>query len=716
MSFTPFFVFLRSGLAVAISCTAMCLVVAPGYAEGLGWRLPDMVAAPTSAPNVDGIGFGGWAMPASSQRITDARDKGVDLPPVRPNKILFAGPTLITTGFSGHVYGHPVLTQEARADARGKPEFEVIDLDGAVVTLTDIEGYGYAPNGNEVTRAAYDSLFAREIGQVFGAVLDDAIYPNLYLSATSAFGLQIVGPDRDGDRLPDRLTAGEPQAIWMQGQWGYTPQSGPGTIWRVDGQTGQIDLFATLLQDDLPNAAPGLGNLAYDAVHDRLFVSDLATGLITQFDLRGAVLDRFDHGVTARAASGLPALPYDPARRVEITDPVFDPLDPETWGVAPAGRRVWGMTVHGDRLYYAVGAGIEDRPEVWSVGLDRMTGNFEDDPRWELTPEDGLGLEISDMGFAPDGALILAQRGNRSPSFDYASFAAVGDAQVMRFVRETPKDDPATPSIWEAKNDRYAVGFADKEDNTNGGLAFGPGYDEQGFLDFTQCRGTLWTTGERLRDEADLTQYLLPGGKLRVDGVMAQPVALHRDDNSPPWISYSTDFDQTYPEPMQSGHIGDVVVLGCEGTQGASGGDGSSGGGTSDDGCNGASCTWLACLRNPQECEPRPASCLQATVELRCDAKTGTYVADVSQKGLFASALDRLKLTDPSGQITNLPQDIVSSSNALVDLTGLSAGQLGQIDMCRYDAKAAADGVPYDCCNASVTFKLPAQACVKEIQ
>jgi hypothetical protein len=710
------FAFLRSSTAVALSCTAMCLMVTPGHAEELNWRLPDIVAVPTSVPDTSSNGSGGWMMPPTSRRVNDASSRGIELPPVRLNQILFAGPTLVTTGFSGHVYGHPVLTEEERALARGKPEFEVIALDGAVVTLTDIEGYGHAPNGDEVTRTAEDRLFAREIGQVFGAVLDDSVYPNLYLSATSAFGLQIVGPDIDGDRLADRLIAGGPEAKWMKGQWGYAPQSGPGTIWRVDGQTGQIDVFANLLQDDMSNAAPSLGNLAYDAAHDRVFVSDLATGLITQFDLRGAVLDSFDHGVTARVAHGLSALPYDPAKRVEITDPAFNPLNPETWGFAPAARRVWGMTVQDDRLYYAVAAGVEDPPEVWSVGLNKVTGDIQNDARWELTPNDDLGLEISDLGFAPDGALVLAKRGNRYPSFDYSTFAKVGEAEVMRFVREAPGDDPATPSIWETQNDRYDVGFADKGNNTTGGLAFGPGYDEEGFLDFTQCRGTLWATGERLRDEAELSQELLPGGMLRVDGAMAQPVVLHRDDNSPPWISYSTDFNLTYPKAAQSGHIGDVVVLGCDGTQGASGDSGISGDGDLEGGCIGASCTWLACLRNPAECAPKPASCLQAAVELRCDRKTGTYVADVSQKGQFATALDRLKLTDPSGKIASLPREFATSESSVVDLTGLSAGQLGQIDICRYDAKAAADGVPYDCCNASVTFELPAQACVKETQ
>jgi hypothetical protein len=55
-------------------------------------------------------------------------------------------------------------------------------------------------------RKTFDVL-AKSIGHVFGVVLDDAIPPNIYVAATSVFGLNIVGRGRDG--LPERRNKGQ---------------------------------------------------------------------------------------------------------------------------------------------------------------------------------------------------------------------------------------------------------------------------------------------------------------------------------------------------------------------------------------------------------------------------------------------------------------------------------------------------------------------------
>jgi hypothetical protein len=41
-------------------------------------------------------------------------------------------------------------------------------------------------------------VLAKDVGQVFGVALDDQTPPNIYVAATSVFGLQIVGHGRDG--------------------------------------------------------------------------------------------------------------------------------------------------------------------------------------------------------------------------------------------------------------------------------------------------------------------------------------------------------------------------------------------------------------------------------------------------------------------------------------------------------------------------------------
>ena len=66
----------------------------------------------------------------------------------------------------------------------------------------------------------------------------------------------------------------------MKGQFGLDLQGDPGSIYKVDGATGVVRLFAKVMLDGVPNPGPALGNLAYDAAHKQLFVSDLYTGMI----------------------------------------------------------------------------------------------------------------------------------------------------------------------------------------------------------------------------------------------------------------------------------------------------------------------------------------------------------------------------------------------------------------------------------------------------
>jgi hypothetical protein len=653
-------------------CLLLFASLSPAGAEDSPWVFTSQPPAPPlSALGASAATGTGWTQTPASRTLTDGALRRVVLARLRPEMPLFQTPSLISTGFSGQIYQRPILPAAAREAARSDPAYQFIDLDGVVASLTNIDHYGFAPNGAEVTRPALDRIYAREVGQVFGATADDAAAPNLFLTATSAYGLQIIGPDRNDDHQPDRLHQGEPQARWMPGQWGFDPLSGPDSVWKVDGATGKISLFATLTTQGTRNTGPALGNIAFDAAHQQLFVSDLQSGLIHRLDLQGQDLDQFDHGLIARSREGLAPRADDPARRTAITDFAFDPQAPETWGFAEPQRRVWGLALQGDRLYYAVAQGKTPRPEVWSVGLD-PTGQPTPDARWELSLDPKApDFEISDIGFTAEGAMLLAQRGPRAPAFDYSSFTQDGSAEVLRY---TP-----TPTGWSDAAQHYAVGFAAALTNTTGGLALGPAYDAQGRLDAADCRGTLWTSGENLRNAAALAPQLAAGGMLGVDGAQAQPVALLYDQNAPPWVSYQTDFDALYPSVPQTGHIGDVAVLGC-----------------------------------PEAAKAKPQACATSAVALHCDAETGLYVADIAVKTRTALPPARVKLSDPSGQILSLPQDLAFAKRLSVPVTGLGPKQIGQISICSYDSSA--DGAPYDCCTTTVSFETPEAICKKVVK
>ena len=314
-------------------------------------------------------------------------------------------------------------------------------------------------------------VLAKDVGQVFGIALDDAAQPNIYLAATSAFGLNIVARGRDGQ--PERRKKGGPGAGWMKGQFGLDLQGGPGAIYKVDGRTGVPTLFANVTLDGVPNPAPGLGSLVYDAAHKQLLVSDLYTGMIHRFDLDGKELDRYDHGVTGLTAAKLAPIAFDARNRPNIGNDRFDSEKPETWGFAPAGRRVWGLALHEGRLYYSVTSG----PQIWSVGL-AQDGRFANDPRWELdVPAQAGALPISDIVFSNKGAMILAQRALIAGSYDYSAFTRPGEPQVFRVWLKGPQDPPS-PGRWKLVPEEYAVGFAGNYRNTNGGIALGYGYGQ----------------------------------------------------------------------------------------------------------------------------------------------------------------------------------------------------------------------------------------------
>jgi hypothetical protein len=182
---------------------------------------------------------------------------------------------------------------------------------------------------------------ARDVGQVFAIALDadgaaDRV-PNIYLGATSAFGLQIVTRDSSDDHF-ERVKKGDSKAEFMPGQFGSTALGGgPDSIYKVDGETGAVSLFANIAD----NSGSGIGAIAFDPASHQFLVSDLDTGLIHRISSSGAPIDSFDHGVKGRPAAGLPPVADDGAR-MDIKSSAFNAEDTATWGLTAPERRVWG--------------------------------------------------------------------------------------------------------------------------------------------------------------------------------------------------------------------------------------------------------------------------------------------------------------------------------------------------------------------------------------
>ena len=365
-----------------------------------------------------------------------------------------------------------------------------IDTNAASFVILDAgKASGEADNAPLASRIRF-KIPSGDIGQVFGVALDDGRAldgqigsPNIYLTATSAFGLRIVdGADQPG--VP--LARGRPSAIWMKGQFGTEKGGGPGAVWKVDGRTGTVSLLTTIRAFGMETGAASLGAIAFDSASRMLYVSSLQTGFIHRLDLNGVDFGYFDHGVEGRVLLEKPAIPADPAARRDPTHPQFEPQNPASWGFAPRERLVYGLAVHESRLYYAVA----DGPQIWSVGLN-PDGSFAGDAHTEIT-QTGTAAEfvIAQIAFDASGTLYLAER--VFPGLEAAASADGRNPSAIRRFALTPTAD-SSGRYWAPLADRLPGGGDARRVATSGGLAIGYGQDNGGALTGT-CEGALWLT------------------------------------------------------------------------------------------------------------------------------------------------------------------------------------------------------------------------------
>ncbi len=462
-----------------------------------------------------------------------------------PNPVVVLGNAAVT-GFSGAL---PPIEIAPGADP-GLTTF--INLNGPSLRIVDLQHMGGPPVAQFVGALKPYSFPAAVIGQVFGVALDDRTPPNIYVAATSAYGLPIVAPASDGQ--PRHIKTGTPNATFMPGLWGS--KGGPGTIWKIDGVTGAVSLFADVTLDGRVNSGAALGGLAFDPVSQSLFVADRETGFIHRFDMDGRELGRYDHGDAGRSAQGLPPVPWTSQVPLDITRAQFDSTDPNTWNYAAAARRVFGLAVHQHRLYYAVADGLQ----VWSVGLS-ADGSFGSDAVIELAVPPAAGpTEISKIAFDEQGRMFLAERPAPTGAFDFEALAVPATGRVLRYAIAGTMADGRR--IWQPTPDEYAIGFPRDLRNSNGGIAIGYRYDAKGDLVPALCDGFMWSTGEDLRDAADraLVARLTKTGPLDVDGLQGNGTWRVRRNDEPPLASYFIDYDDRFDEDGARGHLGDIAI------------------------------------------------------------------------------------------------------------------------------------------------------------
>ena len=445
----------------------------------------------------------------------------------------------VVTGFSQAVIG----TAPPGADPY---DYYMANPDGPSARVVDLSNMG-APGVVSPAPKPF-TVTASQVGQVFGVALDNAVRPNIYVAATSAYGLEIVTPDASG--VLHRIHTGTPGANYAPAQFG--PQvlgGGPGSIWRIDGTTGAISLLATV-----PNAGPAaLGGMAFDATSQSLYVVNRSNGIIYRYGTNGSLRGTFDPAVEARPSAGLPPISQPPAAPVNIQSPAFNTENPDTWGYAVPARREFGLAVYKNRLYYSVAQG----PQVWSAGIGAGGAIGGKDARLEIElPSLDNGIEIASIDFDLQGYMYVAERGETTGDYFLIRLANDGQSRVVRYRPKLPGDP--NPGLWSLTPDQYSIGMPPNYTNADGGVALNYGYKFDGTMDFGACDQTVWASGERLLDPGDGST-----GFPTVDGLQGTARSLVQPQNTPPGQSWYVDYDDGAGYADFRGHMGAITTRPC---------------------------------------------------------------------------------------------------------------------------------------------------------
>ena len=186
----------------------------------------------------------------------------------------------------------------------------------------------------------------------------------------------------------------------------------------------------------------------------------------------------YDHGIDGRAAAAM--------------SPIPDAGTPDT--MTKLGRRVWGVKVFEDRLYYGIWWEDNVNPsaalanEIWSVALDASTGQFLPATailEASLPPRNvfsNYSLPVASIDFSPAGMMLLAER--------YYRWDGVHQARVLSYVGNS--------GAWVANpTDQYRVG--DSAILSAGGVV-------------ADCEENVWATGDILHGNVYGVQRIPVGG------------------------------------------------------------------------------------------------------------------------------------------------------------------------------------------------------------
>ncbi|MEM9545673.1 MAG: hypothetical protein AAGA77_06855, partial [Bacteroidota bacterium] len=285
-----------------------------------------------------------------------------------------------------------------------------------------------APLRDSITNADsvlhHDDWLVSNIGNVFGTAINQKT-AEVFVTASSNYGAGF-GFLNDSPSVLNYGVVGSPAHDTIAA----------GTVYRIDPVTGGVTAFARLPQrmvtiehwdceDDAieivrDSTGVGLGNIAYDEIHDQFFVTNAEDGRIYRLSNTGTILDSYDplsYDTGVPGIDSLEQIPYGIA--VEpgsnrlffgfVDDPGLGPND-----AMPGNPAFYSIDLNSsggfvgtiDNTLLPFGATYDNY-----VGTDQLHGTIP-----TSIPGGGDSFTghtiyfISDMAFAPDGTLLVAVR------------------------------------------------------------------------------------------------------------------------------------------------------------------------------------------------------------------------------------------------------------------------------------------------------------------
>ncbi len=381
-------------------------------------------------------------------------------------KVLFSMVLGLTLILNGSLFGQAiekgmaVVTQYADTN----------NTSNLVARLFDTRNNTYAPKGQDWLAQSPQiditpsSWTLANLGEVFGISIDSI--GNVYFAASDIYHM-------------DSVLATDYKS--------YHGPAGSAGIYRADAAV-LSNINAMIGTTNAPTSYPvpttmipntggignGIGNLTYDQKHHQLFASNLEDGRIYRIDLK-----------------------QSPPQVVSI----YDPLAPDDGqaGIAPRQEQIWGLGIHTDtqgitKLYFSRRGLPPSIPtEIHTLPL-QSNGEFGGNSLYDkgiyrggsqvvisLNSPTSDTSKITDIAFAEDGRMLLAERGHphRASVYEY------------RF----------NGTIWTPTSHNFYVGGFHLLQGVNGSNAAGGvdyGYKQQGNNVYGHCDSTVWVTANYL--------------------------------------------------------------------------------------------------------------------------------------------------------------------------------------------------------------------------